>query len=98
MTYDGSQTVPAAGTRVQLLTDYAPCFTLTIQAVNPAGGDNTGNIYLGGRTIADGRGLRLSPGTYFTFPPQETNAYNVADFWIDAETSDDGVQFVYTTR
>lgn len=100
MTYDGSKAVTTAGTRVRLVdeSDYQPAFTITIQALRPDGNDNTGNIYLGGATVSPTSGLILALGDFFTFPPQETNAYNMNDIWIDAANSGDGVRFIYSRR
>ena len=98
MTYDGSKTVAAAGTRERLIDTYAPCYTLTVQAVKPSGSANTGNVFIGGETVSSTSGLQLTPGTIYIFPAQETNARDVRTVWIDAATSDDGVKFIYETR
>lgn len=96
MTYGGSVTV-VAGTPIPLGTGHHPFFTLTVQAVK-SDGDNTGNIYLGGRDVSSSAGLILAPGDFFTFPPMETNAYNLEDIWIDGSTSGDELKFIYSTR
>jgi hypothetical protein len=98
MTYDGSQSVAVPGTAVQLETGYNPCYTLTVQAIKPDGSTNTGVIYLGGKTVSSLRGLVLSPGVFFTFPPTETNPYNLDDIWIDAASANDGVRFISSRR
>lgn len=98
MTYNGGKTVAAAGTAERLLTECNPCFTLTVQAVQPDGDANSDEIYIGGSTVSSTSGLKLQPGDVYTFPPQETNSYNVEDIWIDAATSGDGVVFIYSRR
>src|SRR5574341_551445 len=98
MVYDGSKAVAVAGTRERLTTADAPCYTLTVQAVQPDGDANAGNVFIGGTTVSSTSGLQLTPGVFHTFPPQETNARNVRDVWIDAAQAGDGVKFIYETR
>ena len=65
--------------------------SISVQA-DPA---NTGNIFVGvaGLTRATGVGvfIELAPGQLFTFSQNDApNAFDVGDFFIDADTAADG--------
>ena len=83
---DGSQSVTTAGTRVQLITTVTPC----MRAVITAKGSNTGNIWVGGSTVANGRGKQLVP-----LQDIEIFIDDLSKVYIDATSSGDGVCYVY---
>lgn len=83
---DGTATVTVAGTRVQLSLTPVACSRVIIVG-NSA---NVGKVYVGGVTIATGRGRPLN---------QEQNETlrirNLNQVYIDSDNSGDGVSFVY---
>ena len=85
----GVNVVTTAGTDVALGAS-TPCKKITIQAQT----DNTGVIAVGSSgvdaTIATGTGVLLSPGDVF-----ELEIDNLADVYIDATVSGDGVRYTY---
>lgn len=83
---DGSQTVAIAGTRVQLTTTATPCKKVLITA----NGANSGNIWVGGATVANGRGKQLVP-----LQDVEIWIDDLSKVYVDATTSLDGVSYVY---
>lgn len=83
---DGNCTVTTAGTRVQLTTTATPCKKVLITA----NGANTGNIYVGGVTIASGRGKQLVP-----LQDVEIWIDDLSKVYIDASVSLEGVAYVY---
>ena len=57
--------------------------------------DNTGNVFLGASTVADGRGVELTPGQSHHFPaPSQAQIYDLSEFYVDAATNGDGVSWV----
>jgi hypothetical protein len=83
---DGSQTVTTAGTRVQLTTIITPCRKVLITA----NGANSGNIWVGGSTVANGRGKQLVP-----LQDIEIEIDDLSKIYIDASVSSEGVHYVY---
>ena len=83
---DGTQTVATAGVRVQLSTTSVRCKKVLITAK----GGNSGNIYIGGITIASGRGKQLVP-----LQDVEIEIDNLNLIYIDATSSGDGCSYVY---
>lgn len=87
----GVKTVTTAGTDV-VLASSTPAKWVTIQAQT----DNTGYIAVGASgvdaTIATGDGVLLSAGESITIPCD-----NLADIYIDATVSTDGVRYTYGT-
>ena len=87
----GVTTVPTAGVDV-VLASSTTCKILIIQAQT----DNTGVIAIGGSgvdaTIATGTGVALYAGEVI---PLELD--NLADVYIDATVSTDGVRYTYLT-
>lgn len=83
---DGSKNVTSAGTRVQLSTTSIPCKWVIITAKV----GNTGTIYIGGITIATGRGKPL-----VNLQEIMIDINDVSKVWMDADTSSDGVTFCY---
>jgi hypothetical protein len=85
---DGSQTVTTAGTRVKLTLTPTPCKKILITAL----GANSGNIWVGGATVTNGRGKQLVP-----LQDVELWIDDVSKIYIDATSSSDGVAYVYVT-
>jgi len=85
---DGSQTVTTAGTAVQLSTTSIPCKKVLITAL----GANSGNIWVGGSTVANGRGKQLVP-----LQDVEIDIDDLNKVYIDSTSDGDGVAFLYVT-
>lgn len=83
---DGSQTVTTAGTRVQLSASSVACKKVHIQAKSA----NTGSIYVGGSTIAAGRGIELFATASVTLEVSNLNLV-----YIDSSANGDGVTYTY---
>lgn len=91
---NGTQTVAAAGTRIQLSITATSCVSLTVQVLST----NAGVIWIGGSTVsASGKvGLALTNGVtppasaYFS-PSATTALYVTSAVWLDATNSGDGV-------
>ncbi len=83
---DGNCTVTTAGVRVQLITTSTACKKVLITA----NGANTGNIFVGGSTIATGRGKQLVP-----LQDLELWIDDLSKIYIDASVSLEGVHYVY---
>jgi len=83
---DGSATVTTAGTRVQLTTTATPCKKVRITA----NGANTGNIFVGGSTIASGRGKSLVP-----LQDVEIEIDDLSKVYLDSSVNGEGVHYVY---
>lgn len=84
---DGSKDVAAAGTAEKLSTDNQRILGVTIHA----NADNTGDIYIGGPTVAAGRGIVLDGGESVSIPVAQLSAV-----YVDAGTTGDGVTFAAT--
>ena len=82
---DGSKTVITAGVRVQLSTSVA-CKKVLITA----NGANSGNIWVGGITVANGRGKQLVP-----LQDIEVEIDDLSKIYIDSTSSGDSVSYVY---
>uniref|UniRef100_A0A6M3JXT0 Uncharacterized protein n=1 Tax=viral metagenome TaxID=1070528 RepID=A0A6M3JXT0_9ZZZZ len=87
---DGRKTVTSAGTAEPLVAVVTPIQSVAITAET----DNTGIIVVGGSTVvadlATRRGVPLNAGE--TFP---LSVNDLADIYIDATVSGDGVTFAY---
>ncbi len=85
---DGSQTVATAGTRVQLITASTPCrYVIIVGLVT-----NTDTIWVGGTTVAAGRGRPL-----VAIQSEKIDIDNVNKIWIDAAVNGEGVSFAYVS-
>lgn len=89
---DGRQTIPTAGTRIQLSTTPMTCKTVVISALNA----NKGTIVVGGETcvaeVTAQRGTPLLAGD--TYPVQIDNLNKI---YLDATYAGDGVTYSYTS-
>lgn len=84
---DGSKTVTTAGTRVQLSSSSVSCRKVKIIGLST----NTGSIWVGGSTVASGRGeplLALQSTDWI-----ETN--NLSNIYIDSTVNAEGVSYIY---
>ncbi len=88
---DGVKTVTSAGTD-EALASSTTCKRVTIQAQT----DNTSSVAIGATgvdaTIATGTGIILDPGDVY-----ELDIDNLADVFVDALVSGEGVRFTYFT-
>lgn len=87
MAVSGTIKVTAAGTRVQ--ASHKGNFKT---AVFKARSDNTGDVYLGGSDVSSTDGMTLTPGESIQL--QLANPVSTAQFWADAATSNDQVDFI----
>lgn len=85
---DGSATVTTAGTRVQLTTTSTPCKKVLITA----NGANSGNIWVGGATVANGRGKQLVP-----LQDVEIWIDNLNKIYVDSTSDGDSVSYLFVT-
>ncbi len=83
---DGSCTVTTAGVRVKLTTTSTACKKVLITA----NGANSGNIWVGGATVANGRGKQLVP-----LQDLELWIDDLSKIYVDATSSGDSVSYVY---
>lgn len=83
---DGSKDVTTAGTRVQLSASSVACKKVYIQAKV----GNTGIIYVGGSTVASGRGIELYPTNTITLTVSNLNLV-----YIDSSVNAEGVTYTY---
>jgi len=81
--YDGSKNVTTAGTRVVLASSQALTKGVRVRAKDA----NTGLIYVGGASVSSSSD-RLAPGE-----PTWMDVNNLANVWIDAAVSGEGVTF-----
>lgn len=82
---DGSKDVTTAGTRVTLASS-TPCKKVVVVAKST----NTGVIWIGGSTIATGRGEPL-----VAYQKTEIQITNLASVYIDSTVNGEGVTFTY---
>ena len=92
----GRVTVVSAGEAVQFTKDSTPVKYLLLQV--PA--DNSGSIYFGNATVASNNAPAIAKGTSkeFTFKhdAKETPC-NLSDFYVDAGTNGDVVNYLAIT-
>lgn len=88
----GVKTVASAGTDEALVSQITFAKWVTIQAQT----DNTGIIAVGASgvdaTVATGTGVALVAGAHITLPCD-----NLADIFVDATVTGDGVRYTYGT-
>ena len=82
---DGSKSVTNAGARVALASATS-CKKVHIQAKAA----NTGSIYVGGSTIASGRGIELLPFSTITLTVSDLSL-----IYIDSSVNGEGCTFIY---
>lgn len=90
----GTKDVASAGTAVQLEETSRPVVSLLIIAHS----DNTGRIFYGGSDVDSSTQKGLEGGESVTIPAPLRGAsmgsFDITDYFIDAATSGDGVDFV----
>ena len=93
---DGVVTVAVAGTRQPLIATRTPAVWITVQC-HP---DNTGDCYVGGSTIADGRGVELAPGDSHHFPTmgEFRDYYDLSQIYADVAVNGNRLLYVYAQR
>jgi len=85
----GTINVATAGTRVQA------AHKGTIRTVLfKARAANTGKVYLGGSDVSSSAGMALAPGE--AIPVNLKDPISTAQFWADADTNNDKVDFLGT--
>lgn len=84
----GSKDVSSAGTAEKLVSSSTPCKEVIIVAKS----DNTGKIYVGGSSVSSSDGAFIFAGA-----TMRISIDDVSSIWIDADTSNEGVQFTYVT-
>ena len=95
----GAKVVTAAGTAETLIAATAAdvwVSSLVIQA-KKVGGDNTGNVFLGDSNLDMGvaEAIELTPGDSYEPYIQDGARINLKDIYVDADTSADGVTWLY---
>lgn len=85
---DGSKTVATAGTREALSSTSVSCRYVIITALS----SNTNSVYLGGSTIAAGRGRPL-----VSLQSEKLDVNNLNKIFLDVDTNGEGVSYVYVT-
>lgn len=86
-----SVTVP--GTSAPISADDATYFSAMILEARKSTGVNTGNVYVGTSSVdkATAQQLVLTPGDNISVEAPEGKKLDLNDFYIDADTADDGV-------
>jgi len=96
--YDGAQQVVTAGVPVALNDDEGGgremCRTVLITALI----GNAGTVWIGGATVAVGRGTPLQSGDTMTFPPHEMNIHDLQHIMLDASIDAQGVSYTFVRR
>lgn len=83
---DGSKNVTTAGTRVQLTSSVTPCRYVIVVGLST----NTDMIWLGGSTVAAGRGRPL-----VALQSEKIDINDVSKVYIDSVVNGEGVSFAY---
>jgi len=95
MTGDGAVTVTTAGTRVSLSATSIRAAVVFVQAKAA----NTKAIFVGGSTIAAGRGVLVEAYGSITFPPiGDRLAYDLSEIYVDATVNGEGATFTWSDR
>ena len=87
MVVSGTIKVTSAGTRVQA-AHKGNVRTVVFKSRS----DNTGDIYLGGDDVSSAAGMTLTPGESIQL--QLANPVSTSQFWADAASNDDQVDFI----
>ena len=82
---DGVKTVATAGTQETLVSGSTPCNEVIIQAL----ATNASDVFIGGSTIAAGRGVALGAGEVLTLGLDD--AFKV---WVDVTVNGQGVSYI----
>ena len=87
MAVSGTIKVTAAGTRVQA-ANKGNARSLVFKARH----NNVGDVYIGGSDVSSTAGMTLAPGESLAL--QITDAISTSQFWADAATNNDQVDFL----
>lgn len=88
---DGSNTCPTSGNKAVSSTRLVAGL-VTVQAPSA----NTGNIYLGGSSLTTSRGIFITPGGSYTYPPQSnTQPYDLSAIRFACTVSADSITYNY---
>jgi hypothetical protein len=86
--------VPSAGTRVQISTKKEQVLSIIFTARK----GNSGNVFLGDATVSATVGFQLAPEDSITLNPslalEHRTVVLLSDFWVDAATNGDDVDFI----
>lgn len=100
----GAKVVASAGTAVALSATELHVYSIRIEA-RKAAGANTGVVYIGGSNVADTNGIivpEAGAGELVIKGPEiaggGSSRFNLANIFIDAATTADGVVFMYQTH
>lgn len=96
--YDQAQIVTTAGNRQALNEDAGGGREMARTVLITANVGNSGNIWVGGSTIAALRGTPLMSGDTMTFPPHEMNIHDLSQIFLDADNDGEGVTYTYVRR
>ena len=83
----GEKTVTAAGTAEALVAAARRVYSVLVKAKI----GNTGQVYLGGSDVASGTNDGLDPGESVSLAAR--TAFDLADLFVDVDTSGEGVDF-----
>ena len=93
----GVKAVTTAGTAEVMVASATFTKSVIIQG-KKVGGDNTGNVFVGDSNLdaSVAEGVELTPGQSLSFDaPDERTVLDLNQFYIDSDTSADGVVFLY---
>ena len=86
-----STDVPTAGTRVQINNTARKCLWITFKGRST----NTGAVYVGGPLVAAADGYALLPSETQVVPLRDVGgSCPMSDFWVDAATSGNDVDWI----
>ena len=92
---NGSKNVTTAGEAVPLVSDSKSVSEVTVQALE----SNTGSIFVGDSSVADGLGMEIPSLSSYTYRDLGRGTYyDLADIYVDAAVDGEGVTFNYEIR
>lgn len=95
----GLITVPTPGTPVALTAEVLHCVRISFQPMKASAASNAGKIFVGkvgmNKTTLAGVVLVMDPDQPATTLEAPTGGDLAGDYWLDAETADDGALVAY---
>ncbi len=82
-------TCPSTSTPVQLASGLTHGHTFVFMGFKANRTTNTSNVWILNTSVNDSPGVPLAPGQIISF--NSVRPFDASDFWIDAETANDGV-------
>ena len=82
-------TCPSTSTPVQLGSGLTHGHTFVFMGFKANRTTNTSNVWILNSSVNDSPGVPLTPGQIISF--NSARPFDASDFWIDAETANDGV-------